>query len=98
MYLILIAISGLAATVQPPSQEPAQDEPIVVPSQDRMICRNEIRTNSRFARRTCVAASARTAQGDNHRREAGEMIDRAMINNVEVPCPAAQTHGPLANC
>jgi hypothetical protein len=57
----------------------AQDPPV-----DRMVCRQETKTGSRFTRRTCMRASEWAARAEAARRAFSEVQNRPMVK-IEPP-------------
>jgi hypothetical protein len=79
MLNVLISLLAVATANSSAQAADRNDDEIVVSSRERMVCRNEARTNTRFARRTCVSSRKREEQSEEHRRAAGEMIDRPVV-------------------
>jgi hypothetical protein len=79
MLRTVAALATVLASIPSAAAGSGQDGTITVTSPERTVCKNEIRTNTRFARRSCATARDRERQSEEHRRNASELIDRPVV-------------------
>ncbi|MET0589065.1 MAG: hypothetical protein ABWZ75_11150 [Novosphingobium sp.] len=71
MFLFVLALAADAASAQP--QTKAEEA-------DPIVCKQQARTNTRFAKKVCMRKSEADARAKADQRAADEMINRPSIN------------------
>jgi hypothetical protein len=74
---MILTIAALLAAAQQPPPEPK--------AEDRIVCRYEARTGTRFKTRVCHTRRELDAISESAQRKAHEMIDRPVIPLYNTP-------------
>ena len=78
MRVLLLAAAAVGLTMTSATMWAAETNK----STDRVLCKNEQATGTRFQRRMCTTGKDRERRSQEHKKGAAELIDRPILNPV----------------
>lgn len=73
--MLAVPAHAVSPVLAAPSSEPPDDQ--------RIVCKQEVKAGSRFAKRTCKSKAQWDLIAEAHKRSAKELIDRPKVNTCK---------------